>query len=208
MALADLDNIGTTPPSADFLEYYRDNLETAMRRDGNVFRNVLDQNLPPREFLMPTTPSLTVSSPITASWASRERLARLAQGQQSRRLIGQRFPDRFGQWRRYLARRAGIYVLEKLLGYTPPPPPPDVPAIEPDIRGTVTIREQLIKHREIATCAECHRKIDPLGFALENFDAIGGWRRTSDKDPIDSTGKLPGDTFKTRNSANAGERQD
>ena len=65
----------------------------------------------------------------------------------------------------------GIYVLEKLLGYTPPPPPPDVPAIEPDIRGAITIREQLEKHRESETCAECHRKIDPLGFALENFDA-------------------------------------
>ena len=93
----------------------------------------------------------------------------------------------------------GIYVLEKLLGYTPPPPPPDVPAIEPDIRGAVSIRDQLVKHREIATCAECHRKIDPLGFALENFDAIGGWRDEYEKKTqIDPTGKLPGgDTFRT-----------
>ncbi len=93
----------------------------------------------------------------------------------------------------------GIYVLEKLLGYTPPPPPPDVPAIEPDIRGAVTIREQLEKHRESATCAECHRKIDPLGFALENFDAIGGWRDNYEGTiPIDSAGKLPGgDSFRT-----------
>ena len=74
-----------------------------------------------------------------------------------------------------------------------------MPAIEPDIRGAVTIREQLIKHREIATCAECHRKIDPLGFALENFDAVGGWRDTyKAKKPIDAAGKLPGgDTFRT-----------
>ena len=93
----------------------------------------------------------------------------------------------------------GIYVLEKLLGYTPPPPPADVPSIEPDIRGAVTIREQLEKHREIATCAECHRKIDPLGFALENFNAIGGWRDKYDgKTSIDSAGKLPGgDSFRT-----------
>ena len=91
----------------------------------------------------------------------------------------------------------GIYLLEKLLGYTPPPPPPDIPAIEPDIRGAVTIREQLVKHREIATCAECHRKIDPLGFALENFDAIGAWRDAYEGNAtIDSTGKLPGgDSF-------------
>ena len=93
----------------------------------------------------------------------------------------------------------GIYVLEKLLGYTPPPPPPDVPTIEPDIRGAKTIREQLVKHREIATCAECHRKIDPLGFALENYDAIGGWRGEYGRNmPINASGKLPdGQTFKT-----------
>ena len=93
----------------------------------------------------------------------------------------------------------GIYVLEKLLGYTPPPPPPDVPAVEPDIRGTESIRDLLQKHREVATCAECHRKIDPLGFALENYDAIGGWRDEYEKKtPIDPTGKLPGgDTFRT-----------
>ena len=90
-------------------------------------------------------------------------------------------------------------MLEKLLGYTPPPPPPDVPAIEPDIRGAVTIREQLEKHRESATCAECHRKIDPLGFALENFDAIGGWRdKYEGKASIDSSGTLPGgEAFRT-----------
>mgnify|MGYP001298031545 CR=1 FL=1 len=93
----------------------------------------------------------------------------------------------------------GIYVLEKILGYTPPPPPPDVAVLEPDIRGATSVREQLIKHREIATCAECHRKIDPLGFALENFDAIGGWRdRYDDKLKVDPSGKLPdGNVFST-----------
>ncbi|MFN9717137.1 MAG: DUF1592 domain-containing protein [Planctomycetota bacterium] len=70
----------------------------------------------------------------------------------------------------------GTWMLETILGTPAPPPPPDVPAIEPDIRGSTTIKEQLAKHREIASCASCHRKIDPLGFALENFDVIGGWR--------------------------------
>jgi len=70
----------------------------------------------------------------------------------------------------------GTWVLEKFLGTPAPPPPPDVPAIEPDIRGATTIQEQLAKHRDIASCNSCHRKIDPLGFALENFDVIGGWR--------------------------------
>jgi len=70
----------------------------------------------------------------------------------------------------------GTWVLEKFLGTPASPPPPDVPAIEPDIRGATTIKEQLAKHRDIAICASCHRKIDPPGFALENFDVIGGWR--------------------------------
>ncbi|WP_168164403.1 DUF1592 domain-containing protein [Pirellula sp. SH-Sr6A] len=70
----------------------------------------------------------------------------------------------------------GAWVLERILGTPPPKPPLDVEAIEPDIRGATTIREQLAKHRDVESCASCHRKIDPPGFALENFDVIGGWR--------------------------------
>lgn len=70
----------------------------------------------------------------------------------------------------------GAWVLERILGTPPPKPPADVEAIEPDIRGATTIREQLAKHRQDATCATCHTKIDPPGFALESFDVIGGWR--------------------------------
>ncbi|MCA9082604.1 MAG: DUF1592 domain-containing protein [Planctomycetaceae bacterium] len=70
----------------------------------------------------------------------------------------------------------GIWVLDHLLGRPAPPPPPGVPAVEPDIRGATTIREQLDKHRNIAACASCHRRIDPPGFAMEEFDAIGGVR--------------------------------
>jgi hypothetical protein len=70
----------------------------------------------------------------------------------------------------------GAWVMERILGQKPPPPPPNVPAVEPDIRGAVTIRQQLDQHRTLATCAACHAKIDPPGFALENFDVMGGWR--------------------------------
>ena len=70
----------------------------------------------------------------------------------------------------------GAWVLDRILGTPPPPPPDNVPAIDPDIRGARTIREQLAKHRSIESCAACHRKIDPPGFALESFDCIGGWR--------------------------------
>jgi mono/diheme cytochrome c family protein len=70
----------------------------------------------------------------------------------------------------------GKWVLEKIIGQPPAPPPPNIPAIEPDIRGATTIRQQLDKHRNIAVCASCHVHIDPPGFALESFDPIGGYR--------------------------------
>jgi mono/diheme cytochrome c family protein len=70
----------------------------------------------------------------------------------------------------------GAWVLDRLLGTPPSPPPADVPAIDPDIRGATTIREQLAKHRASTACAGCHVKIDPPGFALESFDCIGGYR--------------------------------
>ena len=70
----------------------------------------------------------------------------------------------------------GKWVLERIIGKPPQPPPPDVPAIEPDIRGATTIRQQLEKHRNTKACNACHKYIDPPGFALETFDVIGGWR--------------------------------
>jgi hypothetical protein len=200
----DLDNIGEMPPSSDFLEYYRDNLDSAMRSETeSFFRHILDANLPPREFLTADysflNRELAAHYGIDAVEGSALRRVSL-QGTTRSGLLGHAL---------FLTASAngvdtspvvrGIYVLEKLLGYTPPPPPPNVPEIEPDIRGAKTIREQLAKHRSVATCAECHRKIDPLGFALENFDAIGGWRDEYGKNlPIDSSGKLPGgETFDT-----------
>ena len=70
----------------------------------------------------------------------------------------------------------GAWVLDRILGTPPPKPTVDVEAVEPDIRGATTIRDQLAKHRQNGECASCHVKIDPPGFALENFDVIGGWR--------------------------------
>ena len=112
----------------------------------------------------------------------------------------------------------GKWIMERILGYEVPPPPP-VAAVEPDIRGAVTIRQQLDKHRTDSSCASCHQKIDPPGFALESFDIMGGWRhryRAVDEKipaepgrgkngqpfefhyalPVDSSGSLPdGRTF-------------
>jgi hypothetical protein len=93
----------------------------------------------------------------------------------------------------------GVWVSENILGIQPPPPPDEVPAIEPDVSGATTIRERLAKHSTDKTCAECHRKIDPLGFSLESFDPIGRWRTTyakpkDSKKPapkVDATGEFP-----------------
>ena len=70
----------------------------------------------------------------------------------------------------------GAWMMERILGDPPPPPPPGIPAVEPDIRGATTIREQLAQHTKDAACARCHARFDPVGFALENFDVMGSWR--------------------------------
>jgi hypothetical protein len=91
----------------------------------------------------------------------------------------------------------GKWILENLLNAPPPVPPPDVPNLDEAAVGTsASLREQLEAHRKDPTCASCHRKMDPLGFGLENFDAVGAWRTTDGKFPIDATGFLPdGDEF-------------
>jgi hypothetical protein len=107
----------------------------------------------------------------------------------------------------------GAWIMERILGQKPPPPPPNLPAVEPDIRGAVTIRQQLEKHRTLDSCNTCHVKMDPPGFALENFDVMGGWRERYRSEsggelakglaksgqkfafhyalPVDATGELP-----------------
>ena len=92
--------------------------------------------------------------------------------------------------------KRGVWVLEKLFGTPPSPPPPDVPPIEPDIRGATTIRQQLEKHRSVQACADCHAKIDPLGFVLEAYDPIGQYRNAyANGAVIDTTGEYRGQPF-------------
>jgi hypothetical protein len=88
----------------------------------------------------------------------------------------------------------GKWIMERIVGFEMPPPPAAVPAVEPDIRGAVTIRQQLDKHRADESCAMCHRKIDPPGFALESFDVMGAWRdryraTAIDAEPVRGFGK-------------------
>jgi mono/diheme cytochrome c family protein len=90
----------------------------------------------------------------------------------------------------------GRWLLANLLGAPPPPPPPDIPALkEAGVEGQPrSLRERMERHRQNPTCASCHQRMDPLGFALENFDALGKWRTVSDGAPIDPSASFPDGT--------------
>lgn len=109
---------------------------------------------------------------------------------------------------RTLPVRRGAWILEEIFNDPPPPPPPNAGEIQPNVRGQkLTVRQRLEMHRNEPTCASCHAKIDPLGLALENYDAIGAWRTDQNGEgfrrnapPIDASGTLPsGRAFKTPN---------
>lgn len=201
----ELYKIGSMPPDpVSFRNYYVDGLEEAMKLETRLFfKNVLDENLPIDRFL---------DSDFTFVNGGLARLYGIhgvtgAQFQKIK-LADSRRGGLLGQASVLTASAngidtspiiRGIWVLENLLGTPPNPPPPDVKPLEPDIRGATTIRDQLKKHRDIAVCAECHAKIDPMGFALENFDPIGAWRDSYGRGrtkslPVDASGQLPDGT--------------
>jgi hypothetical protein len=90
--------------------------------------------------------------------------------------------------------KRGLYILDNILGVPTPPPPPDIPPLEEalaKISGkTPTLRESLALHRQMPSCATCHNRMDPLGLALENFNALGRWREKERGQPIDAGGRL------------------
>ncbi len=96
--------------------------------------------------------------------------------------------------------KRGLFILDNLLGTPPPPPPPDIPPLEDAAKAMrekkLTLRETLALHREQPLCSSCHNRMDPLGLALENFNAMGMWRAQERSQPIDATGKLmSGESF-------------
>ena len=192
-----LDHIGEMPVSTDFVSFFRDNIDAAMRAETEMFfRHILDNNLPPREFLAADYTFLNRELALHYGLPPVEgvelRQVSLPKGVRGGLLGQASFLTASANGVDTSPVVRGVYVQEKLLGYTPPPPPPDVPLIEPDASGATNIREQLAKHRANETCAACHRRIDPYGFPLENFDAIGGWRANYSKDQdIDPSGELP-----------------
>jgi hypothetical protein len=88
--------------------------------------------------------------------------------------------------------KRGKWILENILAEPPPPPPANVPELEEGGETLGSLREQMEQHRANPTCASCHRTMDTLGFGLENFDAVGGWRDQDGRADVDATGELPG----------------
>jgi hypothetical protein len=96
--------------------------------------------------------------------------------------------------------KRGLFVLENILGTPPPPPPPDIPPLEDATKKlagkTPTLRESLAVHRAMPSCAGCHNRMDPLGLAMENYNALGRWRDKERGQPIDAGGQLvTGESF-------------
>ncbi len=197
-----LRDLGTTPPDrGDFPGYYQYDLESAMRRETELFaRHLLDENLSIGLFLDADFTFVNKRLAWHYGLPVPEAIAR-----DGGKFCRVQLPDRR---RGGLLGHAsvltvtangldtspvvrGVWMLENILGTPPAPPPPDVEPLDPDVRGAKSIREQLEKHRSLASCRSCHRKFDPLGFALENFDAVGQWRDNyGPGKPVDASGDL------------------
>lgn len=201
-----LRSLGDMPPDRDVFErYYWQDLQSAMKRETQMFmRDLIDENASITRFIdadytfvnqpLATLYGLgSVSKPEDAHEFRRVSLTDRRRGG----LLGQGSVltvSANGIETSPVVR--GIWLLENILGTPPPPPPDNVPPIDPDVRGTVSIRDRLTKHRENPGCLECHQKIDPLGFALENYDPIGQWRThypagKKQGPKIDPAGELP-----------------
>jgi len=178
----DLRDIDFTEPDMRQYPEYDELLRYSMLQETHrYFRNILDRDLPVTDFIQP---DWTILNERLANHYGIEGVT----GQHFRRVTLPADSVRGGVLTQASVLKVtangtntspvvrGVWVLENIMGRAVLPPPPGVAAIEPDIRGAATIREQLQKHRHDESCAACHNHIDPPGFALESFDAIGGWR--------------------------------
>jgi len=196
-----LNRLGEMPPdSKKFKNYYVHELQEQMRTETHLFfRHVLEENLPLKTFI--DSDFTFVNRPLARLYGiedseiptafTKDRVGLVEdRGFVKIKLKDKRRGGLLGQ-ASVLTVTAngvdtspvvrGVWVLENLLGTPPNPPPPGIEPLEPDIRGAKTVRDQLVKHREQPSCNACHQKIDPPGFALENFDAIGAWRTHYDE---------------------------
>jgi hypothetical protein len=189
-------------PDSDLFPEFDEELRLAMREETlRFFDHVLREDLPASDLLDADFSLLNerLASHYGVAGVSGEMMRVVSLEQTARRgilghasvLTATSNPTRTSPVRR------GKWVLEALLGTPPPPPPPGSDSLEPDTEMSgATLRERFERHRDDAACAVCHDKIDPIGFALENYDPIGRWRDQSEGQAIDPTGEFPdGYTF-------------
>ena len=179
-----LDKINSMPPDLkQYKSYYDENLDVAMKQETQLFfGHILKNNLPVSNFI--DSDFTFVNRGLAALYG----MAALDDAALVKVAITDRRRGGLLGHASVLTATAngidtspvirGVWVLENLLGTPPTPPPPDVEPLAPDLRNALTIREQLDKHRENPSCYDCHIKIDPMGFALENFGPIGEWRES------------------------------
>jgi hypothetical protein len=203
---------GMPPPRESNRAYYAEDLPASMKAEARLFfSDMLKENRPVSQFLH--ADYTFVDKKLAQLYdLPEQKTLRLADGFQKVSLKGDKHRGGLLGMAAVLTVSAngvetspvtrGAWVSENILGIKPPPPPDVVPAIEPDVSGTTTIRERLAKHSTDRACAECHRKIDPLGFSLESFDPVGRWRITYPKPKkgaapkIDTTGEFAsGETY-------------
>ena len=204
---------GMPPPREANLAYYAENLPVSMKTEARLFfRDLLKNNGSVAQFI--DSEHTFVDKKLAKLYdLPEQKTLRLADGFQKVSLKGNTHRGGLLGMAAVLTVSAngvetspvtrGVWVSENILGIRPPPPPDVVPAIDPDVSGATTIRDRLAKHRADAACAECHRKIDPLGFSLEAFDPVGHWRKNypkpkgaKDAPKIDTTGEVPsGETY-------------
>ena len=198
-----LGKLNATTPNTDLFPYFEDNLKAAFRRETELFFGyVLRNDRPLLELLNADyafiNNRLAEHYGIPEVYGSHFRKVSLPDSTRGG-LLGQgsiltvtSYPNRTAPTIR------GKWVLENILGAPPPPPPPNVPGLreENDDGKVLNMRQQMEQHRANPVCASCHKAMDPLGFALENYDATGKWRTVdaASKTPIDASGALPDGT--------------
>ncbi len=199
-----LRNLETITPDPDVYPGFDESLRLAFRRETELFfDSVLRENRSVLELLDADytflNQRLAEHYGVRGVYGPQFRRVRLDDAARANRggLLGQgsiltvtSYPNRTSVVQR------GKWILENLLGAPPPPPPPDVPDLKPKGRDgrLLSMREQLDLHRVNAVCASCHARMDPIGFALENYDGVGKWRTKDAGLPIDASGKLPNGT--------------
>ena len=209
-----LRDLGGMPPPRDAnLAYYAEDLPTSMKAEARVFfRDLLKNNGSVAQFIDCEHTFVDKKLAKLYDLPEKDKL-HLADGFQKVSLKGNTHRGGLLGMAAVLTVSAngvetspvtrGVWVSENILGIPPPPPPDVVPAIDPDVSGATTIRDRLAKHRADAACAECHRKIDPLGFSLEAYDPVGRWRnkypaanKKTKPAEIDTTGEFTsGETY-------------